>query len=195
LNEMLRKNGVGCIPPFVLWLWPFLDSIFSWGVGIKPLRKDRISAISIELRRYRGQCLELDDGSEIKAGDLVIELHLNNTWFAQRRANSSPKTFREFVSTFYADLKYLARQLAEGKISSEIKAIHGVTLLHTAAQYLGFTVLELPDSLWYRLYRFYLIGLMQTYYWQGAERLAARAKQLVLKEVWMSKSKLLLRYS
>lgn len=193
----IRKDGVGYIPPrFILWLCPFLDSIFSRCLGIKPLRKDKLGTINVELRRYRGRPLEIDDGGEIKPGDLVIEIHLNKVWFLHRRkaTNSPAEVFWELVSAFSDDLKYLAQQLVDGKFSPEIKAIHGVTLLHAAARRVGFTVLELPDSLWKHLCRFYLTGLMQTYHWQGAERLAAGTKPLVVKELWMSRLKLLEKY-
>lgn len=198
MQAKIRKDGVGCIPPrFVLWLWPFLDSIFSWWLGIKPLRKDKTGAINVELRRYRGRPLELDDGGEIKPGDLVIEVHLSNAWVVHRiKATNSPaEAIWELTSAFSDDLKYLAQQLVEGKFSPEIKAIHGVTLLHAVARRVGFTVLELPDSLWKRLTWFYLSGLMQTYNLRGAERLAAGAKPLVVKEMWMSRLKLLEKYS
>jgi len=198
MRGKITKDGVGCIPPrFVLWLWPFLDSIFSWWLGIKPLRKDKLGTINVELRQYRGRPLELDDGSEIKHGDLVIELHLNNAWVVHQRkaANSPAEVFWELTSAFSDDLKYLAQQLVEERFSPEIKALHGVTPFHAASRRVGFTVLELPDSLWKRLTRFYLSGLMQTYHFKGAERLAAGAKPLVVKEMWMSRLKLLERYS
>ncbi len=198
MRGKIRKDGAGCIPPrFVLWLWPFLNSIFSWWLGIKPLRKDNTGTINIELRRYRGRPLKLDDGGEIKPGDLVIEVHLNNAWFLHRGkvANSPAEAIWEFISAFSDDLRYLAQQLVDGKFSPEIKAIHGVTLLHAAARRVGFTILELPDSLWKRLTWFYLSGLMQTYNLRGAERLAAGAKPLVVKEMWMCKLKVLEKYS
>lgn len=198
MPEKITKDGVGYVPPrFILWLWPFLDTIFSWWLGIKPLRKDKTGIINIELRRYRGRPLHLDDGGEIKPGDLLIELHLNNAWVVHRRkaANSLAEATWEFASAFSDDLKYLAQQLVKGKFSPEIKAIHSVTPFYAASRRVGFTVLEMPDSLWKRLTRFYLSGLMQTYKWLEAGRLAARAKPLVLKEVWMSKSKLLEKYS
>ena len=51
---------------------------------IKPLKADGSSIISIELRRYNGHHITLDDGSNIKTGDQIIEIHLNSTWFKRR---------------------------------------------------------------------------------------------------------------
>jgi len=197
MQTKIRQDGIGFIPPqFILWLWPFLDRVFSRWLGIKPLREDRIGIISVELRRHRSRPLKLDDGGEIKPGDLVIELHLNNARFLHERkkTNSPVKALWEVTSAFADDLKYLAQQLVEGRFSPEIKAIHGVTLLHAPVRRAGFTVRELPDSLWKRLTRFYHIGLMQTYNLQGAKRLTVGTKPFTLKEMWMSRSKLLEKY-
>jgi len=197
MQTKIRQGGIGFIPPrVVLWLWPFLDSVFSWWLGIKPLREDRSGIISIELRRHRGHPLKLDDDGEIKPGDLVIELHLNNARFLQERkqANSPIEALWEVTSAFADDLKYLTQQLVEGRFSPEIKAIHGVTLLHAPVRRAGFTVRELPYSLWKRLTCFYHIGLMQTYNLQGAKRLTVGTKPFILKEMWMSRSKLLEKY-
>lgn len=101
--------------------------------------------------------------------------------------------FWQLASAFSEDLKYLAGQINEGKFALEIKAIHGMTPFHRGSQRLGFTVMELPDTLWKRLSQFYLAGLRQGYYPQGARRLAG-TKPLTLKEVWMSKGKLLEKY-
>lgn len=197
VTSVKTRKGTGCLPsPFILGLWPFLDIIFSWYLRLKPLRQDKIATINIELRCHRGRPVKLDDGSVISPGDPLIELHLNNAWFLhkKRTINSPANMIWELRSAFSEDLKYLAEQIAEGKFAPEIKAVHGMTLLDRASQRLGFTVMELPDTPWKHLRRFYLAGLMQAYHLQGARRLATGTKPLVLKELWMSRLKLLEKY-
>lgn len=197
MTSVKTRKGTGCLPsPFILGLWPFLDILFSWYLRLKPLRQDKIGTINIELRCHRGRPVKLDDGSVISPGDPLIELHLNNAWFLhkKRTIDSPANMIWEFLSAFSQDIKYLAEQIAEGKFAPEIKAVHGMTLLHRGSQRLGFTVMELPDTPWKRLPQFYLAGLMQTYHLQGARRLATGTKPLVLKEVWMSRLKLLEKY-
>jgi len=86
--------------------------------------------------------------------------------------------------------------VSDGAFSSEIKAVHGRTLLRQdhGNQRLGFTVMDLPDSPWRHLSQFYLTGLRQAYYPERARRSLAKAKPLVKKEIWMSRNKLLQRY-
>ena len=200
-----KSSGVGGISGMaqgmtrsVLRLWLFLDIIFSWCLNLKPLRRDKIATINVQLRRHRGEPVKLDDGSVVNPKDLLIELHLNNTWFLRKRTmmHSPGKIGWEFLSAFSEDLNYLAKQVSEGIFASEIKAIHARTLLRQdqGSQRLGFTVMDLPNTLWKRLSQFYLAGLRQAYYPERARRPAAKAKPLVRKEVWMSRRRLLQSY-
>ncbi len=186
------------VEAIVLGVWLFLDVMVSWYLNSKPLRKDKITTIKVQLCRRRGEPVKLDDGSVVNPGDLLIEIHLNNDWFLRKKdmMDLPGKTGLEFLSAFSEDLKYLAKQVSDGTFTSEIKAVHGRTLLRQGHgnQRLGFTVMDLPDSPWRRLSQFYLAGLRQAYYPERARRPVAKAKPLVKKEIWMSRKKLLQRY-
>jgi hypothetical protein len=137
----------------------------------------------------------LNDGCEVKAGDTIIELHLNNEWFKRgRRLNlSASQSAREFLGYLARDLRFLAEQVAGGTFGN-IAALHGSTVLHVAARRLGFQIDELPDSLWKRGARFYMAGLMQAYHLRGDEVSGLREKPWELKEVWLSREALLSKY-
>ncbi len=182
----------------VLRVWLFLDIMVSWYLNSKPLRQDKITTINVRLRRRRGEPVKLDDGSVVNPGDLLIEVHLNKDWFLRKKdmMHLPGKTGWEFLSAFSEDLKYLAKHVSDGTFASEIKAVHGRTLLRQdhGKQRLGFTVMDLPDSPWGHLSQFYLAGLRQAYYPERARRPIAKAKPLVRKEIWMSRKKLLQCY-
>lgn len=193
-----RESPPDYAPPrFLLWLWPFLDRILSKWLSIKPLREDKIGIISIELRRHRSQSVRLDDGTIITPGDLLIELHMNNAWFLHNRrrlTDSVNEVFWRVASAFAEDLRYLARQLAEGRFAADANALHGITMLHSPARRLGFTIMELPNSLRRRLTTFYLNGLRQIYYFREGKEYRRQRKPPALNEVWMSKSRLFEKY-
>lgn len=192
------RSHINCAPPgFLLWLWPFLDRVISKWLAIEPLRKDKIGIIGIELRRHRGQPIPLDDNTLIIPGDLLIKLHLNNRWFLHNReklTDSAGEVRWRVSSAFTNDLRYLARQLAEGRFPADVNALHGMTTLYSPARRLGFTVVELPESLRKRLTTFYLSGLRRIYYFGKGKEYATQRKPLALKEIWMSKSRLLEKY-
>ena len=182
-------------PRFVLILWPVADKFLRTISQTRPVRADDSSIIRFNLHRYKGRTRVLNDGSEIKIGDTIIELHLNNAWFKRRRnlylsASQSPP---EFLGCFAQDLHILAQQISSG-IFGDITALHGSTLLHVAARRLGFQVDELPDSLWKKGARLYMAGLMQVYHLRGDEASGLREKPWELKEVWFSRAALLTRY-
>jgi len=182
----------------ILRVWLFLDIIVSWYLNSRPLRQDRITTINVRLRRRRGRPIKLDDDSVINTRDLILEIHLNNDWFLHNKdlMHSPGKMGWDFLSAFSDDLKYLAKQVNNETFASEIKAIHGRTLLRQAQgnQRLGFTVVDLPDSRWRHLSQLYLGGLRQAYYPERARKSLAKAKPLVKKEIWMSRKRLLQRY-
>jgi hypothetical protein len=182
-------------PQFVLLLWPVVDRLLRSIYHIKPLKADSSGIICFDLRRYKGPIRVLNDGSKVRTGDTILELHLNNAWFKRRRklnlrASQSP---REFLGCFAQDLHFLAQQITSGMFGN-ITALHGSTLLDVAARRLGFQVDKLPDSLWKKGGRFYMAGLMQVYHLRGDKVSRLREKPRELKEVWLSRAALLTRY-
>jgi hypothetical protein len=184
------------VPPrFVLIFWPVADRLLRVIYHIRPLKADDSGIMRFNLCHYKGPTRVLDDGSEVKTGDIIIELHLNNAWFKRRRnlnlrASQSP---REFLGSLVQDLQLLAQQVASGMFGN-ITALHGITLLHVAARRLGFQIDELPDSLWKKGARFYMAGLMQVYHLRGDEVSGLREKPWELKEIWFSRAALLSKY-
>ncbi|RLC65146.1 MAG: hypothetical protein DRI01_01830 [Chloroflexi bacterium] len=182
-------------PLFILPLWPVVDRVLRSIYHIKPLKADGSGIICFDIRRYKGPSKVLNDGSEVRTGDIIIELHLNNDWFKRRRklnlqASQSP---REFLGCFAQDLRVLAQQITRGMFG-DIVALHGITLQDVAARRLGFQVDELPDSLWKKGGRFYMAGLMQVYHLRGDKLPGLREKPWEVKEVWLSREALLNRY-
>jgi hypothetical protein len=182
-------------PRFALVFWPMADRLLRLIEHIRPLKADDSGIICFSLRRYKGPTKALDDGSEVKTGDTIIELHLNNVWFRRRRnlnlsASQSP---REFLGCFAQDLHVLAEQVAS-RMFGNVTALHGITLLHVAARRLGFQIDELPDSLWKKGAQFYMVGLMQVYHLRGDEVSGLRDKRWELKEIWLSRAGLLGKY-
>ena len=189
----MRKHRMP--PRFVLILWPVIDKLLRVVYHIRPLKADDSGIIRFHIRHYKGPTRVLNDGSKVKLGDTIMELHLNNDWFKRRRklnfgASQSP---REFLGCFAQDLHFLAQQIASGKFGN-ITALHGITLLDVAARRLGFQVDELPDSLWKKGARFYMAGLMQVYHLRGDEVSELRKKPWELKEVWLFREALLTKY-
>jgi hypothetical protein len=150
--------------------------------------------VVVEIRRNKRHRFTLADGSEIKAGDTILELHINNNWFKERHKLNltAPQMTRGMLVSFAHDLGILAKEMDNGIFDNAV-ALHGSTHLGVAARRLGFQVEELPNTLWKRFAQFYISGLVQVY---GPRRSQAfkSNEPLELKEIWFSKRELLRRY-
>jgi hypothetical protein len=152
------------------------------------------SGILVVEVRNNGHTFTLADGSEIKARDTILELHINNNWFRERhKLNLTTQHLaREMLVSFAHDLGILAKELDNGIFTNAV-ALHGCTHIGVVARRLGFQVEELPNSLWKRFARFYVSGLVQAYGPRRSEAFRSN-EPLELEEVWLSKRELLTRY-
>jgi hypothetical protein len=150
--------------------------------------------VVVEVRRNKRHTFTLADGSEIKAGDTILELHINNNWFKKRHKlnPTAPHMSRDMLVSFAHDLGILAKELDNGMFDN-VAALHGCTHLGIAAKRLGFQVEKLPNTLWKRFAQFYISGLVEVYGRRQSEAFRSN-KPLELKEVWLSKRELLRRY-
>jgi hypothetical protein len=180
-------------PGFVLFLWPLIDSLLCRYYHIRPLGEGS-ELMGIEVRQYKKNTLTLADSSEIKAGDTILELHMNNGWFKERRKLNltTSQLVRQIFASFEKDLSILARKIDDG-IFGDIAALHGCTHLGSGARRLGFQVKELPDSTWKKWAQFYLAGLVHVYDPRRNETSRSN-RPIELKEIWLSKSELSRRY-
>ena len=180
---------------FVLIFWPAVDRLLTLVGRIRPLKADHSSIIRFSLHRCKGPTRVLDDGSEVRIGDTLIELHMNSEWFKRRRKLnlSISKSPWEILNCFEEDLRFLAQQVVDGKFEG-VAALRGVTFLHTGAKRLGFQVDKLPDSPWKKGTCFYMAGLMRIYNLRADETPKRRGWSGELKEIWLSKAALLSRY-
>lgn len=173
-------------------LLPIITKVHATVLGIKLL--ERNSIICIEVRRHKGCSIKLEDGCEIRPGDPVIKLHLNNAWFTQRLQSSSGSVMKSFplgVIYYFKDgLQLLATEVADGKYGG-IVAVYGWTAFHAHAGRLGFQVIDLPNTLRIKLARLHITALMQTHHIPWLRRHTTSRKTVKVKAVWLSRAELL----
>ncbi|HEY6470518.1 MAG TPA: hypothetical protein VI434_12215 [Candidatus Dormibacteraeota bacterium] len=128
--------------------------------------------------------MALRDGTTVRSGDDIVELHLANHSVAGHATRREWSPFQTLTAT-NADLALINRLVARGSVGP-VRAVHAVSLIAPALGRLGFTVVPLADSASSRLLRFYLVGLLAVYHpngWRGARRARMRAWPA---EAWMS---------
>jgi hypothetical protein len=171
---------------------PIINKVHTMALGIKPLGGNSI--MSVELRRHKGCPIKLEDGCEVRPGDPVIKLHLNDTWIAEGLRSSSGLGMggfpRGLFHYFKDDLQILGAEVAGGKYGG-IVAVYGWTTFHANANLLGFQVIDLPNNLRVKLARLHIAALMQSHHIPWLKRHTTSRESVMLKAVWLSRAELL----
>ncbi|MGH7764326.1 MAG: YkoP family protein [Candidatus Dormibacteraceae bacterium] len=136
------------------------------------------------LERYRGPWHRLGDGTVIRPGDSIVELHFDNRALLALRKVSGYSTWKA-VHELRQDLSEIESRLASGQLGPAV-ALHGVSLMGMAGGLLGLESNELPHDLGHALQRYFLAGLDAVYHPSGLERLGGRARVRWPAEVWLS---------
>jgi len=171
---------------------PIINKVHAMALHIKPLERNNI--VCVEVRRHKGCSIKLEDGCEVKSGDLVIKLHFNDAWIAEGWRSSSGLGMRGFprgLFYYFKDgLQLLATGVADGKYGS-IVAVYGWTAFHAHASRLGFQVMDLPNTLRIKLARLHITALMQSHHIPWFKRHISSRKSVKVKAVWLSQAELL----
>ncbi len=177
-------------------LWPVIGRLLRVRYRMTPLRDDGTAIICQDIRRYRGNTITLDDGSEVRRGDRIMELHLNDAWFERRRKlnSATADSPSEILGSLRLDLCFLAQQMVGGRFE-DVVALHGSTLFYAGAARLGFQVEDIPDTLWKKVAFVCMGRLSQVHHIRTGKTARFRARPLELKDIWLSREALLDMYS
>jgi peptidoglycan-N-acetylglucosamine deacetylase len=151
---------------------------------VRPARPGAL--LGIEMRRHAGPALRLGDGTVIRSGDLVGELHLDN---ARVRAVVRSEGWQG-IAAARRDLAAVARWTARTPPARRPIAFHASTLLGPLAARAGFEVTPRPRSNRARLDEWFLRWLMARWSPDGRARLGRGHGQLREADCWLSASAL-----
>lgn len=183
----------GASPPrWMLWLWPSFDRLLARLLHIEPLDPTN-GVMGISFAHHKGGPHALKDGTLVRPGSLLVEIHVLNSRLTHLALTSPSKevTPWHLAKLMSRDLSVLAKQV---EAAPEIEALHGTTLLDSGVRRLGFSVVEAPQGPSWKVIAFYERGLLLAYHSRGAQEMAKKAGTLMLKELWMSRKELLARY-
>jgi hypothetical protein len=184
-----HRDGRPAAPPAVLdRVFALIERIDRRRRGIRPLRAGGV--LGIEIRRYRGSTVDLRDGTLVRPGDRIVELHLDNTRIADLWASGWQAAF----STAGADLGACADWLATLPPGARPIAIRSGGLLTVGAARLGFELRPPRRGFMGALESWYLRGLLVRWSKPGRARLDEGHHALRTRSAWLSTRALLERY-
>ncbi len=125
----------------------------------------------------------LADGTTLRRGDSIIELHFNNPYITRLISQNQFTPWRA-VRLASHDIGILEEAIASGPLN-QVKAIHAITLFASTGNRLGFEVHTLPHTFGWALVRYFMVGLIALYHPDGWEHAARTRKTMWPGEMWL----------
>jgi hypothetical protein len=179
-----RAGGGRALGPLACWVaW---ERLAAQRARLRAARPGAM--LRYRLTAHRGPPRRLRDGTLVRPGDPVVELHVDSAALIRAmhgRAEGSWAAFRAAG----ADLRALAELARDGSLGRAV-ALRGLTLLTAPAARLGFEITVLPRTARYWPLHFFFVGLVAVHHprgWAGAEHWRRHSWP---GELWMSAARL-----
>lgn len=207
LLDLLRAHGYRSVPlgellsdaqeshaghrSLVRRFWDWYERSWADWFRVEPVSDD--GAVALSVTRYRGPAVRLHDGTEIRNGEPVGELHLSRDRLLRLHHDLPP---REVVFALRRDiergLRALAALVAEHPRYRHLQAFHAVSLFWRETKVLGFEPRPMEPSWSRRVFEWYLRMLLARDHPLGRRRLQRGLRDVGI--VWVSRSTILSRY-
>lgn len=153
------------------------------------------SVVGYAIRRYPRSSLSDGHGATVQKGEPVIELHLDSRQIQAKTAGATAHQRILFLRReVLAALRLLAQQLKTDPDLNRTRGVWAFSFIHRGVEFLGFTVIDVEPSPFRSLTARYLRWLLASYHPDGDGRLEQREEELVPKEIFLSKERLLALY-
>ena len=177
--------------------WDLLERLFAWHWRVDDITPDGDELLRLNRVPYRGDPLELADGTVVRDGDLLAEIHLNRRTIARINAEATTRLGQgmAFRRALLRALKLLAEYIDHEPMYADIVALRGTSMFYESAHRVGFERHDLPPSWWYRLMNWYLGRLMVRDHREGEARRGEGYRRLRTPGlIWMSRRALQEKY-
>lgn len=174
--------------------WQVWEQCFATFAGVKPLSAD--SAFKMAVRKYRGKSLKLMDGTVVQSGDLLGELHFDNTLLLKITSQSTgpEQAGLTLLRHVKKSLPLLAEVLSKDPVYRQLKAVAGITLINRGGDFLGFNSFDLSPRIFKLVTTCYQRWLLVVFHPRGLSHLWQHRTKMVPKLLVMSKEQLISRY-
>jgi len=163
VTEESTKHHVSWGKRFAIALWLGWEKVFHNVFKLKEIVVNNETMFYYRLIPYRGQEVQLNNGTSLQKGDMIAELHFDNKKLSNIAFQSKTtvalgvKMIREIERA----LPQLGKQIFTEDRAKEVKAVYGVSMINRGAEYLGFEVFDLPNNLFLKSTKIYLKTLMK----------------------------------
>lgn len=187
LLRLSRAGGGKAVGTLSVWQW-WNAALHRW----RRLEAPRPGAM-VRYRRetYHGKLVVLGDGTVVRPGDPILELHIDSQQVLDLGVNGLTPWQR--LKAGREDMHALAELVAAGALGPVV-ALHGETLVEGIPRLLGFEIYPLPHTWRWGLFRYFMIGMEAIYHPSGLERLDRPREDRWPVECWLSREGLLRKH-
>ncbi len=166
--------------------------LFTHLMGSRPVPNSR-GTFLVACHKHHGADVRLPDGTAVRRGEPVAEIHFWNQHIAHRGdRHSDPTTITwRLARDFRADLGALARAMERGEVAADAVAVYGASPIAPAAARFGFLVRPLPPGLRRSMLSFWQRLLRRVF----RPEAAPKGHDAATAEMWMSRSEFLRRFT
>jgi hypothetical protein len=176
-------------------LWRATEAVYGFALRLRVVGHPQNSILRVGYCRHWGPSLTLPDGTLIRRGQRIGQLHFRNELMREIQA-AAPGPVRA-LATLRArgldGLMHLTQALGEDPALKDVQALFGETPLWRTISRLGFWVVPVPGRLRRRVVSAYQRLLMRHYSPLALKRLE-RLGALESRVVWISRAQLLRFY-
>lgn len=167
LLRLGRAGGGRAIGTLSVWLW--WERFTYWRWNIRAVQPGGLLNYCVD--HHKGRTIILNDGTVVRPGDRIVEVHLNNQLLTQMAAADDFNTW-DGLRQAKRELVPLTRWILAGELG-DVRAIHGITLFSGAFSRVGLEERALPRTPTWGLVRFFMVGLLIVYHPEGWKRVSA----------------------
>lgn len=175
--------------------WRVLEAWFQRAYRMEALASEPDCLIAFNLYAHAEATVSLQDGSEVRPGDTVLEIHFRREALLPLIQDGDPMRMGiRLLKLGDRDIPRLAQRLATDPALAEVRALHALTMFHRGIQRYGFEIhpvkerhLEWWFTLWHRL-------LMARDHASGWKHVKSFQERLVTRHIWISREEFLRRH-
>jgi hypothetical protein len=178
-------------------LWIGWEKIIGYTMALRSEHALEFGICKVMVKRYAGDSILCGDRTWIDKGDLIGELHLNNSMvLALTREVGADRAAIQTARLIRASLKEIGEALDTRLEMAQVKALIGVTLLHRGLTHgLGFEQQRLPSKRFEKLSTFYLRLLLRFMHPDGLKRIEQGKEKLTPVMLIYTRTALRLKYN
>ncbi|MFD2116417.1 polysaccharide deacetylase family protein [Paenibacillus yanchengensis] len=163
LTDQKRVNQLSPLKKTMIASWLAYEKMFHKVFRLKQVGTSQQPVMHYRVITYKGEQVELQEGTNLKKGDDVIELHFDNKLLSgiALRSKTPIAAALRLLREVEGALPQLADQVKVDTTASRAKAVYGVTMIHKGADRLGFMIKPLSQNLFSYISKVYLHVLMR----------------------------------